>query len=292
MRDVRRWREHTVSEPKKDRQPAWWPARPLSPLAGAGRMARRLALSYLAVSVLGLMLSGVQAIGIWWLAALLTGVIVLGLAFLVFNEGMTRGVAGAEASYQWEKQEKAGRKPDPAEDKKRFSVSKAVLAAAIVFTVPLILAVIVALQTKPYTYVLQDLPLWMTQNYGNRADVMAPLAGYLQASPMESVGWLRIVVRLLGMIFVNFFPDPQGQVDLIDRTIPLLMLIYPAAYVAGYLQGPRRFVKMVFSQRKAKKAALRKAEKKSLAEELVSTGATVHYGHRNDVEEDNRHRLV
>ena len=65
------------------------------------------------------------------------------------------------------------------------------------------------------------------------------------------------------------------------------------AYVIGYLCGPSRYAKLSKQQRKAKRVAQKKAQRRSLAEELTRQGAEVHYGERTDVvNKEDKNRLV
>ena len=57
---------------------------------------------------------------------------------------------------------------------------------------------------------------------------------------------------------------------------------YPLMFIAGYLLGPKRQSRLAAKERKAKKVAVRRAERRTLAEELTRGGGEVHYGQRND----------
>lgn len=244
-----------------------------------------------AATLIGLMFSGLQAISIPWLVTLLSVLILSGLTLLFFNEGVSTGVRDTEVSRRVEKQELDGQHVMQADDSACYSPVRAIVAAVIAFAVPILLALFVSLNAKPYTYEMQDLPTWLTAGYGSRTDIMAPLGAYMTGLSMTVVDWCRLVVRMLSMVFVNIFPDPIRQGQMIDRTIPLFFLIYPLGYFCGYLCGPRRQAILARKQRRAKKIAVKKAQKRSLADELTRTGAEVHYGQRNDRKED-KNRLI
>ena len=126
------------------------------------------------------------------------------------------------------------------------------------------------------------MPTWLTESYGARADVMGPLGAYMVETGMEAHDWLRMIVRLFVMNYINLFSDPLTMSLVIDRLSPLFILSYPLAYMIGYLRGPasnRRLEKM---NRRAKKVAVRRAEKKSLVQELIGAQVQVHYGHKKE----------
>ena len=253
----------------------------------------RLFLILVATVILGLMFSGLQTIGIFWLAELINAVILGLFLFLFFNEGLSAGVRDTDMSRRMEKLEKEGRMVSAQDDALCYSPVRSVVCAVAVLILPFLLAVIVGLLSKPYTYRLQDLPTWLTQNYSVRSDIMGPLGAYMKPVTLDTVDWLRLVARILGMIFVAFFPDPQKQVFIIDRTLPVLFVLYGCAYVIGYLCGPSRYAKLSKQQRKAKRVAQKKAQRRSLAEELTRQGAEVHYGERTDVvNKEDKNRLV
>ena len=165
-------------------------------------------------------------------------------------------------------------------------------AALLVFGVPLALSVFVAVTARPYTYALQDLPVWLTDSYGARGDVMAPLGAYARQTSLTAMDWAHLIVRLPEMIYINVFPDPQRMSALIDRLSPLMLATFPLAYGIGYLCGPRLNRKRERMNRRAKKVAVRKAEKSTLAQELTGAQPQVHYGQRAQGDRPKKKELV
>ena len=143
-----------------------------------------------------------------------------------------------------------------------------------------------------YTYALQDLPSWLTGTYGAREDVMAPLAAYAQTASVSARDVIRLIVRLTVLIYINLFPDPQTMAQLVDQLTPLMVLSYPVACMIGYLRAPAVYAKRQSMQRRAKKAAVRKAQKKSMVSELLGSGGDVHYGQRPQQEEHKKKELI
>lgn len=253
-------------------------------------MAGKLAVLLLAVVVLGLMFSALQGIGSMWLRAALSALIVSGLLLLCMNEGLSKGAMDAAASRNYVNLKAKGVALEEKDDAACYQPLKALCAALAVFAVPLMLSVIVALSAKEYTYALQDLPAWLTDSYGMRGDVLSPLGAYTTAQGLTAMDWMRLLVRLPEMIYINFFGDPQRMSAMIDRLSPLFIASYPLVYVIGYLAGPRVNRRHEKENRRAKKIAVRKAQRSSLVEELTGAQGQVHYGHQK--EEHKKKELV
>ena len=201
-------------------------------------------------------------------------------------------MADADASHAADKLEKLGRPLSRREEAACYQPLKALCACLIVFGIPLVLGVYLAATAEPYTYALQDLPSWLTGTYGAREDVMAPLAAYAQTASVSARDIIRLIVRLTVLIYINLFPDPQTMAQLVDQLTPLMVLSYPAACMIGYLRAPAVYAKRQSIQRRAKKAAVRKAQKKSMVSELLGSGGDVHYGQRPQQEEHKKKELI
>ena len=255
-------------------------------------MAGRMAVILVAVAVMGLMFSALQAIGSMVLRAVISLAILSGILLMMYSEGLTRGVADMDASHAADRLEKLGRPLTSKEESACYQPMKALCACLIVFGLPLILSAYLAATAEPYTYALQDLPAWLTGTYGAREDVMAPLAAYAQSTAVSAREIIRLVVRLTVLIYINLFPDPQAMVQWVDRLTPLMVLGYPIACMVGYLRAPAVYAKRQSMQRRAKKAAVRKAQKKSMVSELLGSGGDVHYGQRPQQEEHKKKELI
>ena len=259
----------------------------------APKIAGRLALSMLAVVIVGMMVSALQGIETLWLRFALAALVVVGMLALIFLEGLNKGGEDAMASRVYMQLKKNGTQPEVRDDEACYHPLKAALALTVVFIVPFALAVYLSAIAEPYTYVLQDLPTWLTGSYGSRADIMGPLSAYSQSAASIGVaGWIRVFVRLFEMAFINLFPEPLTMTGLIDRLSPLMIASYPVAYMLGYLCGPKVQRKREKANRRAKKIAVRKAQKSSLAKELVGEQNAVHYGQRRDSEKPRKKELI
>lgn len=233
----------------------------------------------LAIIVMGLIFSSLQAVS-QGLRIVLAAVIIVGTLLFLFSEGLNRGAQDAAASRNYVSLTAKGVKLEEKDDAMCYHPLKALCAALAVFAVPLALSVLLAVTAREYTYTLQDLPKWLTDSYGMREDVMGPLGAYTAQQGMAAADWLRLIVRLFVMNYVNLFHDPLKMGLMIDRLSPLFILSYPLMYMIGYLRGPASNRKAEKMNRRAKKVAVRRAEKKSLVEELTGAQGQVHYGHK------------
>lgn len=262
-----------------------WGARVL-PMAG------KLLLLAVVVAVMSLMFSVLQSVGSSVVRIGISLLILFALMAIHAGEGLTRGVDDADASRTAEKLLRGGHELTPQEDAACYHPMKAVCAGLAVYGIPLILALILAATAQEYTYALQDLPTWLTQTYGARGDVMGALGAYTQQVGLTLLDGIRVFVRMLELVFINLFSDPQTMAAAIDRLSPLFILSYPVAYTVGYLLGPRKSAKIASMNKRAKKVAVRRAQRSKLAEELVGAGGEVHYGHRKDGEQKKKKELV
>ena len=217
---------------------------------------------------------------------------VAGMLFLHVNEGLNQGAEDAASSVSYMQGMEAGRKLGKEAEAACYQPLKAICSALAVYGIPLLMALYVALAAKPYSYVLQDLPLWLTDTYGARSDVMAPLGAYLAREGMTAYDWVRVLVRLPQMMYVMMFSDTLTMSLLIDRLAPLCIASFPMAYVLGYMFGPASNRKLRKQNRRAKKVAVHKAQKSSLAAELTGVQNAVHYGQRREDDKHKRKELI
>lgn len=260
--------------------------------AEAPAIALKLIGLVVALIVLGLMFSMVQGIKNNWLRVGIVA-LVLGTEILFFwAEGANKGSGDAMNSRQVAKMEKEGKAIEAREDAACYHPLKALCGALMLFALPLVLAAVVAVCAKEYTYILQDLPTWMSSNYAAREDVLAPLAAYTQISDATLVEWLRVISRLFMLPFVSLFSDPQRMTFLIDRISPLCILVYPLAYTLGYLCGPREMEKLNKQNKRAKKVAVRKQQKSNLVNELLGETNVPHYGHKAGADKPKKKELI
>lgn len=255
-------------------------------------MARRIIPQLILIAVMGLMFTAVQAIGAYWLRAAISLAVTAAMLALLYSEGLNSGVLDVNASHAFLQAKADGRELGAKEDAACYHPLKALCAALVVFAVPLVISVYLALNAREYTYTLQSLPTWLMQTYGLREDVMAPLGAYGQTAGMGVVDWLRMFVRLFILLMINFFEYPQKMTAMIDRLSPLMLCVLPAAYMIGYLCSPRKAEKIRKDNRRAKKIAVRRAERKKIASELIGAQNQVHYGHKKEEKARKKKELI
>lgn len=272
------------------------PARPLRRAKRWGGqvlpMAGKLLAITIATAVLGLMFSALQTIGTAWVRVLVSLAILSGVLLLFYSEGLSKGLSDAGTSEACDRALAAGRPVSARDEAGCYHPLKAVCTAAAVYGLPLAMALYIAATAKAYTYTLQDLPSWLTAGYGSRADVMAPLAAYAAGTSLHVQDIVRMIVRMLELLYVNLFSDPLTMSAAIDHLSPLMLLTYPIAYLTGYLCAPAQNARQHTQHRKAKKAAVRRASRSHLAEELIGSGGEVHYGQQADDQKKKRKELV
>ena len=257
-------------------------------LPSAGKLVPQM----IVIVVLGFLFTGIQAIDAYWIRAAIAGVIGAGFLYLIYAEGLNQGVADVSSSRHYVQAVKSGRVVTGKEDASCYHPLKALCASLVVFGVPLALSFVLAFNAKEYTYTLQSLPSWLSGTYAVRDDVMAPLAAYGQVDGMGVLDWIRMLVRLFELVLVNLFPDPQKMTASVDRLSPLMILLLPAAYMLGYLFAPSRFDKIDKLNRRAKKVAVRRAERRKVGPELLGAQNQVHYGHKKEEKARKKKELI
>ena len=245
-------------------------------------MAMKLLVPLVAIIIMGLVFSALQAVS-QGLRLMLAVAIIAGMLLFLFSEGLNGGAEDAAASRNYVSLTAKGIKLTDKDDAMCYHPLKALCAVMAVFIVPLLLSVYIAMTAQVYTYTLQDLPTWLTDSYGMRADVMGPLGAYEAVTPGMTINdWIRLIVRLFVMNYINLFNDPVKMGHVIDWLSPLMIFSYPLMYMIGYLASPSRAEKIAKLNRRAKKVAVRKAERSSLVEELTGAQGQVHYGQKKE----------
>lgn len=223
-------------------------------------------LGYIAlVAFLSLVLSALTSSGSL-IARIVNVVLLVGFFLLIFAEGGTRGEKDVTYSTMISKKIAEGREPERTEWARCYTPRKAWLGMAVGAGIFFICAVLVAVMAKPYTYELQDLPGWLG-SYSSREDLTRALSGYNTARGATMFDYLRVVVRVCILPFVNLFSDVQASSLMIDRLSPLFILALPIGFPIGYLTGPRLHVKRLRENEKAKAAKVKEVKRKKKKEQ-------------------------
>lgn len=184
---------------------------------------------------------------------------------LEFLEGASRGEHDVTMSRTVQGRLEKGIEPEKLELARCYGPRKAFAAFGLAISGFFVMAVIVALAAKPYTYSLQDLPTWMNA-YMGRSDISDALHYYTVMESATIADYLRIVVRACILPFVNLFTDVVSASMIIDRLSPLFIILLPLMYPLGYLCGPHLYAKRMRNNAEAKKATLKRIRKKNKKE--------------------------
>ena len=165
-----------------------------------------------------------------------SAVIILALV-VFFNNGSKRGtedVTRGEILYQ--KKEK-GQEFADSERRICFHPMKGYIIGVLGSVPFVLLAFWLALNTAVQMTGTGTLPSWM-QSYTRRCDIGNALVNYLQPEGMKLLDYIRALVRIMVMPFVNIAgTSDKNAVLLIERLSPLILLLPAAAYGTGYLTG-------------------------------------------------------
>lgn len=160
------------------------------------------------------------------------------LALIVFfNNGSKRGAEDvAKGEILWQKKEK-GLDISESERKLCFHPFKGYVIG-VAGTLPFILlALYLAVNTSLQMTGSGTLPSWM-QTYTKRGDIGNALINYTQPEGMAFIDYIRMIVRIMMIPFVNIAGNAdKNGILLVERLSPLLLLLPAAAYGSGYLTG-------------------------------------------------------
>lgn len=163
-------------------------------------------------------------------------VVILGL-IIFFNNGSKRGAEDvSKGEILWQKQE-SGRSFSETERKLCYHHMKGYLIG-VAGTLPfLIFAVCLALKTSVPMTGSGTLPSWM-QAYVKRGDIGNALINYTQPEGMKALDYIRAVIRLAIIPFVNIVgTDHKTGILILERLSPLILLLPAASYGTGYVCG-------------------------------------------------------
>lgn len=156
---------------------------------------------------------------------------------LLFMDGAKHGesdVAYAEIANQHMEQ---GLPVSALERSHCFHPMKGVYSVIVGMLPVLILSGINAFFAKQQSFSLGVLPSWVSA-FEHRAVIGPALSYYSRDVVIGALDIIRIVVRLLTFPFVNMAgAGNSASLLLIDRLCPLIVLIVPSFYAAGYYQG-------------------------------------------------------
>lgn len=171
------------------------------------------------------------------LRLLMNGAVILVTLFIFYNNGTKRGTDDVtRGEILWQKKEN-GKEFSASEQKMCFHKLKGYLIGLCGSIPFIILAIFLALTATVSMTGSGTLPSWM-QAYVNRSDIGNALINYTQPEGMTAVDFIRAIVRITIIPFVNLIgTDNKAGLLILERICPLLMLLPAAAYGTGYLKG-------------------------------------------------------
>jgi len=170
----------------------------------------------------------------------LTNIIMVALGLgLLYANGINAGNADVTLGEIIYKRQEEGRSVKPAEVACCYNRLKPLVCGGLGVLPYLIMCLILAFTAQLQVFTLSSLPSWIS-TLERQPEIGNALAYYHESISMGLTDILRIVVRMLLMPFVNMLGAENAHAMLwLERFSPVLCLIYPLAYVIGYLQGPK-----------------------------------------------------
>ena len=172
-----------------------------------------------------------------FLRILINTAVIAVVMYLFFNNGTNHGaeaVARGEILYQ--KREK-GQQFTDAEKSVCFHRLKGFITA-VAGTLPfLIPAILLAVFSTVQQTDSGSIPSWM-QTYLRRSDIGNALVNYTQPEALSFVEYIRILIRICILPFVNLigYSSKYGMF-ILEKISPLLLLLPAVSYGFGYLTG-------------------------------------------------------
>lgn len=196
------------------------------------------------------------------LRLLMNSAVIIMTLIIVYNNGSKHGTEDvARGEILWQKQEK-GQSFSDSERKMCFHPMKGYLIGLIGTVLFLLPAIILAVKTTVQTTDSGTLPSWM-QSYVKRSDIGNALINYTQPSGMQFIDYIRAMVRICILPFVNIIGSTnKNGIVILERLSPIILLLPAAAYGTGYISGRniRKQIHTVISENDKKRK--RKEQKK------------------------------
>lgn len=172
---------------------------------------------------------------------LLCGALEVLFLFVFFTLGAGKGTDTVKVSEIMYDRKDSGRFLTKQEENGCYHPLKGLLHA-LIGTLPLLIAaIILALVAKRQIIGFGSLPAWVTETGNVRPELVQPLSYYFVADQMGLESVLRMIIRLTIIPWVGLFdPANASAMLLLEKLSPLMILLGPAAYGVGYLQGPAR----------------------------------------------------
>lgn len=173
------------------------------------------------------------------LRVLLNAAVIIVCLMIFYNKGAGYGseaVSHGEILYQ--KKEK-GQQVAESERKLCYHPAKGYVTG-LIGTLPLLIpALILAVTTSVQMTGAGALPSWM-QAYTGRSDIGNALINYTQPEGMKAVDYIRTVIRICILPYINIIGNANKTgVLFLERISPLIMLLPATVYGTGYRTGKK-----------------------------------------------------
>ena len=169
---------------------------------------------------------------------IIINVLIITMAVIVFfNNGTNHGAEAVTLGEILYQKKQNGKAFNPSEQKICFHKAKGFLIGFFGTLPFLFLALFFACSVQMKMTGSGTLPSWM-QAYTRRPDIGNALVQYLQPEGMGFLDYVRVVIRIALMPFVNLVgTDNSSGLLLLEKLSPAVLLIPAAAYGTGYLSG-------------------------------------------------------
>lgn len=171
------------------------------------------------------------------LRLLLNSAVIILALYILYNNGAKRGAEDVtKGEILWQKKEK-GQYFSDSEKEMSFHVLKGFVNGMLGSIPFIILGIVLAFNTTIQMTESGALPSWM-QAYTNRNDIGKALVNYLQPEGMNIIDFIRMIVRITILPFVNIVgTGNKTGVLWIERLSPIILMLPALSYGAGYMSG-------------------------------------------------------
>ncbi len=243
--------------------------------AFAARRGLKLLLYELLFMFLFIIVGGVLTFDSFPLRLIANALVLMACASFLYIDGSRHGESDVAFAEILQGHKDAGKQVAQSDLPRCFHPLKGVFTAACCALPLVLLCAVHAATAQVQSYTLQSLPSWVSA-FSGQNDIGAALSYYGETPTLGALDVLRVIVRLLIYPFVNIVGvDDRFGLLMMDKLSPLLVLLIPAGYPLGYLQG-RRIRAMVHGdiatdakKRKRKAAKARRARQQKKPEQLV-----------------------
>ena len=186
---------------------------------------------------MGFIVSATVSAGAAWFRIILNAAVILLTLAVFYTNGANRGTeAVSYGEILWQRREK-GQAVSDTELSLSYHGLKG-FCVGLLGTIPLLIAaILLACMTQLQTTDSGTLPSWI-QGYLSREEIGGALVHYTQPSAMTFLDYLRLVVRIFLMPYINL-PGASNHLAVlwVERLSPLLSLLPAFAYGLGYRTG-------------------------------------------------------